>query len=387
MAKEIMLFFRDGTYKVYGENHISQIAEEDLGNSMMALVAVKSYEAQQYLPVDPDYLITRMEPGEFQYSLEYDSISSDLDPSYNGIFPLPIHKVDLMNVFDFYDAIYFIMEMGFIFEMMNPDRFDDFRVLDVMEAHIEIPDSNQGPITFHSKIKKTKVTNPNNLVCGEICIHLCKRFGIMKEFNKVSHTWIRIQEDHKWESTETLNERVKKDTGVSSFPIDTGSLVFANVNMLRQLEDVDIPMYTAYLYDRSILLGEGPQISKLIDDMNADHYVDDIICDVVSGSLLSRSGVLSFLIELPMLDECFKLRMALNDFTNCAGVYYELTNQIQKKIPDPIGNPRGLLKSKAKTKWVYDFDDDKDRSILGSYLDEYEKTLRAGFRIDDTAPF
>jgi hypothetical protein len=387
MAKEIMLFFRDGTYKVYGENHISQIAEEDLGNSMMALVAVKSYEAQQYLPVDPDYLITRMEPGEFQYSLEYDSISSDLDPSYNGIFPLPIHKVDLMNVFDFYDAIYFIMEMGFIFEMMNPDRFDDFRVLDVMEAHIEIPDSNQGPITFHSKIKKTKVTNPNNLVCGEICIHLCKRFGIMKEFNKVSHTWIRIQEDHKWESTETLNERVKKDTGVSSFPIDTGSLVFANVNMLRQLEDVDIPMYTAYLYDRSILLGEGPQISKLIDDMNADHYVDDIICDVVSGSLLSRSGVLSFLIELPMLDECFKLTMALNDFTNCAGVYYELTNQIQKKIPDPIGNPRGLLKSKAKTKWVYDFDDDKDRSILGSYLDEYEKTLRAGFRIDDTAPF
>jgi hypothetical protein len=387
MAKEIMLFFRDGTYKIYGENHISQIAEEDLGNSMMALVAVKSYEAQQYLPVDPDYLITRMEPGEFQYSLEYDSISSDLDPSYNGIFPLPIHKVDLMNVFDFYDAIYFIMEMGFIFEMMNPDRFDDFRVLDVMEAHIEIPDSNQGPITFHSKIKKTKVTNPNNLVCGEICIHLCKRFGIMKEFNKVSHTWIRIQEDHKWESTETLNEMVKKDTGVSSFPIDTGSLVFANVNMLRQLEDVDIPMYTAYLYDRSMLLGEGSRISKLIDDMNADHYVDDIICDVVSGSLLSRSGVLSFLIELPMLDECFKLTMALNDFTNCAGVYYELTNQIQKKIPDPIGNPRGLLKSKAKTKWVYDFDDDKDRSILGSYLDEYEKTLRAGFRIDDTAPF
>lgn len=387
MAKEIMLFFRDGTYKVYGENHISQIAEEDLGNSMMALVAVKSYEAQQYLPVDPDYLITRMEPGEFQYSLEYDSISSDLDPSYNGIFPLPIHKVDLMNAFDFYDAIYFIMEMGFIFEMMNPDRFDDFRVLDVMEAHIEIPDSNQGPITFHSKIKKTKVTNPNNLVCGEICIHLCKRFGIMKEFNKVSHTWIRIQEDHKWESTETLNEMVKKDTGVSSFPIDTGSLVFANVNMLRQLEDVDIPMYTAYLYDRSMLLGEGSRISKLIDDMNADHYVDDIICDVVSGSLLSRSGVLSFLIELPMLDECFKLTMALNDFTNCAGVYYELTNQIQKKIPDPIGNPRGILKSKAKTKWVYDFDDDKDRSILGSYLDEYEKTLRAGFRIDDTAPF
>lgn len=387
MAKEIMLFFRDGTYKVYGENHISQITEEDLGNSMMALVAVKSYEAQQYLPVDPDYLITRMEPGEFQYSLEYDSMSSDLDPSYNGIFPLPIHKVDLMNVFDFYDAIYFIMEMGFIFEMMNPDRFDDFRVLDVMEAHIKIPDSNQGPITFHSKIKKTKVTNPNNLVCGEICIHLCKRFGIMKEFNKVSHTWIRIQEDHKWESTETLNERVKKDTGVSSFPIDTGSLVFANVNMLRQLEDVDIPMYTAYLYDRSMLLGEGPRISKLIDDMNADHYVDDIICDVVSGSLLSRSGVLSFLIELPMLDECFKLTMALNDFTNCAGVYYELTNQIQKKIPAPIGNPRGLLKSKAKTKWVYDFDDDKDRSILGSYLDEYEKTLRAGFRIDDTAPF
>lgn len=387
MAKEIMLFFRDGTYKVYGENHISQITEEDLGNSMMALVAVKSYEAQQYLPVDPDYLITRMEPGEFQYSLEYDSMSSDLDSSYNGIFPLPIHKVDLMNVFDFYDAIYFIMEMGFIFEMMNPDRFDDFRVLDVMEAHIEIPDSNQGPITFHSKIKKTKVTNPNNLVCGEICIHLCKRFGIMKEFNKVSHTWIRIQEDHKWESTETLNERVKKDTGVSSFPIDTGSLVFANVNMLRQLEDVDIPMYTAYLYDRSMLLGEGSRISKLIDDMNADHYVDDIICDVVSGSLLSRSGVLSFLIELPMLDECFKLTMALNDFTNCAGVYYELTNQIQKKIPDPIGNPRGLLKSKAKTKWVYDFDDDKDRSILGSYLDEYEKTLRAGFRIDDTAPF
>ena len=387
MAKEIMLFFRDGTYKVYGENHISQIAEEDLGNSMMALVAVKSYEAQQYLPVDPDYLITRMEPGEFQYSLEYDSMSSDLDPSYNGIFPLPIHKVDLMNVFDFYDAIYFIMEMGFIFEMMNPDRFDDFRVLDVMEAHIEIPDSNQGPITFHSKIKKTKVTNPNNLVCGEICIHLCKKFGIMKEFNKVSHTWIRIQEDHKWESTETLNERVKKDTGVSSFPIDTGSLVFANVNMLRQLEDVDIPMYTAYLYDRSMLLGEGSRISKLIDDMNADHYVDDIICDVVSGSLLSRSGVLSFLIELPMLDECFKLTMVLNDFTNCAGVYYELTNQIQKKIPDPIGNPRGLLKSKVKTKWVYDFDDDKDRSILGSYLDEYEKTLRAGFRIDDTAPF
>ena len=387
MAKEIMLFFRDGTYKVYGENHISQIAEEDLGNSMMALVAVKSYEAQQYLPVDPDYLITRMEPGEFQYSLEYDSMSSDLDPSYNGIFPLPIHKVDLMNVFDFYDAIYFIMEMGFIFEMMNPDRFDDFRVLDVMEAHIEIPDSNQGPITFHSKIKKTKVTNPNNLVCAEICIQLCKRFGIMKEFNKVSHTWIRIQEDHKWESTETLNERVKKDTGVSSFPIDTGSLVFANVNMLRQLEDVDIPMYTAYLYDRSMLLGEGPRISKLIDDMNADHYVDDIICDVVSGSLLSRSGVLSFLIELPMLDECFKLTMALNDFTNCAGVYYELTNQIQKKIPDPIGNPRRFLKSKAKTKWVYDFDDDKDRSILGSYLDEYEKTLRAGFRIDDTAPF
>ena len=157
--------------------------------------------------------------------------------------------------------------------------------------------------------------------------------------------------------------------------------------MLRQLEDVDIPMYTAYLYDRSMLLGEGSRISKLIDDMNADHYVDDIICDVVSGSLLSRSGVLSFLIELPMLDECFKLTMVLNDFTNCAGVYYELTNQIQKKIPDPIGNPRGLLKSKVKTKWVYDFDDDKDRSILGSYLDEYEKTLRAGFRIDDTAPF
>lgn len=387
MAKEIMLFFRDGTYKVYGENHISQIAEEDLGNSMMALVAVKSYEAQQYLPVDPDYLITRMEPGEFQYSLEYDSMSSDLDPSYNGIFPLPIHKVNLMNVFDFYDAIYFIMEMGFIFEMMNPDRFDDFRVLDVMEAHIEIPDSNQGPITFHSKIKKTKVTNPNNLVCAEICIQLCKRFGIMEEFNKVSHTWIRIQEDHKWESTETLTEKVKKDTGVSSFPIDTGSLVFANVNMLRQLEDVDIPMYTAYLYDRSQLLEGGPRISELIDDMNADHYVDDIICDVVSGSLLSRSGVLSFLIELPMLDECFRLSMMLYNFTNCAGVYYELTNQIQKKIPAPIGNQKGFLKSKTKTKWSYDFDDDKDKSILGSYLDEYEKTLRAGFRIDDTAPF
>ena len=387
MAKEIMLFFRDGTYKVYGENHISQITEEDLGNSMMALVAIKSYEAQQYLPVDPDYLITRMDPGEFQYSLEYDSMSSDLDPSYNGIFPLPIHKVDLMNVFDFYDAIYFIMEMGFIFEMMNPDRFDDFRVLDVMEAHIEIPDSNQGPITFHSKIKKTKVTNPNNLVCAEICIQLCKRFGIMEEFNKVSHTWIRIQEDHKWESTETLNERVKKDTGVSSFPIDTGSLVFANVNMLIQLEDVDIPMYTAYLYDRSQLLGEGPRIGQLIDDMNAEHYVDDIICDVVSGSLLSRSGVLSFLIELPMLDECFRLSMMLHDFTNCAGVYYELTNQIQKKIPAPIGNPRGFLKSKTKTKWCYDFDDDKDKSILGSYLDEYEKTLRSGFRIDDSVPF
>ena len=387
MAKEIMLFFRDGTYKVYGENHISQITEEDLGNSMMALVAVKSYEAQQYLPVDPEYLVTRMNPGEFQYSLEYDSISSDLDPSYNGIFPLPIHKVNLMNVFDFYDAIYFIMEMGFIFEMMNPDRFDDFRVLDVMEAHIEIPDSNQGPITFHSKIKKTKVTNPNNLVCAEICIQLCKRFGIMEEFNKVSHTWIRIQEDHKWESTETLTEKVKKDTGVSSFPIDTGSLVFANVNMLRQLEDVDIPMYTAYLYDRSQLLEGGPRISELIDDMNADHYVDDIICDVVSGSLLSRSGVLSFLIELPMLDDCFRLSMMLYNLTNCAGVYYELTNQIQKKIPAPIGNQKGFLKSKTKTKWSYDFDDDKDKSILGSYLDEYEKTLRAGFQIDDSVPF
>lgn len=387
MAKEIMLFFRDGTYKVYGENHISQITEEDLSNSMVALVGVKSYEAQQYLPVDPDYLITRMDPGEFQYSLEYDSMSSDLDPSYNGIFPLPLRKVELMNVFDFYDAIYFIMEMGFIFEMMNPDRFDDFRVLDVMEAHFEVPDSNQGPITFHSKIKKTKVTNPNNLVCAEICIHLCKRFGIMEEFNKVSHTWIRIQENQRWESTETLNEKVKKDTGVSSFPIDTGSLVFANVNMLRQLEDVDIPMYTAYLYDRSQLLGGGPRINQLIDDMNAEHYVDDIICDVVSGSLLSRSGVLSFLIELPLLDECFKLSIALHDFANYGGVYYELTNLIQKKIPAPIGNPRGFLKSKTKTKWGYDFDDDKDRSILGSYLEEYEKTLRAGFRIDDSVPF
>lgn len=387
MAKEIMLFFRDGTYKVYGENHISQITEEDLSNSMVALVGVKSYEAQQYLPVDPDYLITRMDPGEFQYSLEYDSMSSDLDPSYNGIFPLPLRKVELMNVFDFYDAIYFIMEMGFIFEMMNPDRFDDFRVLDVMEAHFEVPDSNQGPITFHSKIKKTKVTNPNNLVCAEICVHLCKRFGIMEEFNKVSHTWIRIQENQRWESTETLNEKVKKDTGVSSFPIDTGSLVFANVNMLRQLEDVDIPMYTAYLYDRSQLIGGGPRINQLVDDMNAEQYVDDIICDVVSGSLLSRSGVLSFLIELPLLDECFKLSIALHDFANCGGVYYELTNLIQKKIPAPIGNPRGFLKSKTKTKWGYDFDDDKDKSILGSYLEEYEKTLRAGFRIDDSVPF
>lgn len=387
MAKEIMLFFRDGTYKVYGENHISQITEEDLGNSMVALVGVKSYEAQQYLPVDPDYLITRMDPGEFQYSLEYDSMSSDLDPAYNGIFPLPLRKVELMNVFDFYDAIYFIMEMGFIFEMMNPDRFDDFRVLDVMEAHFEVPDSNQGPITFHSKIKKTKVANPNNLVCAEICVHLCKRFGIMEEFNKVSHTWIRIQENQRWESTETLDEKVKKDTGVSSFPIDTGSLVFANVNMLRQLEDVDIPMYTAYLYDRSALLGGGPRINQLIDDMNAEQYVDDIICDVVSGSLLSRSGVLSFLIELPLLDECFKLSIALHDFANCGGVYYELTNLIQKKIPAPTGNPRGFLRSKTKTKWGYDFDDDKDRSILGSYLEEYEKTLRAGFRIDDSVPF
>ena len=157
MAREVILFYTDDSYKTFSESEVHHITKEDLKRSSYALVSVgQCDEVQCYLPIRPEYLVTNMKPGTFSYCFEYSVYSADIteDPE---LYPMNIQTVKLESIFDLYDSIYFLAEIIFTYDIMNPNKFDDYRVLDVLEVTIDIPESSKKHIWYHNRIKKTRL--------------------------------------------------------------------------------------------------------------------------------------------------------------------------------------------------------------------------------------
>lgn len=394
MPREVILFYNDDTYKVYRDRTVANISKKELKKTIYALVSVQSGEVQKYLPIDPDYLITNITPGTFTYSMEYYTSSIDCEESPE-FFPLKEMTVKLNSIYDLYDAIYFIREMSYVYDIMNPNQFDDFRVLDVNQVHIVIPDSNDGKIEFHSKIKRTKIKNPRALIAGDIEISLCEKFGVVDDFSKYQSNHIRIIGKNKWYYSESSREPIEGDKlNVVAYLLDTGALIFANVDMLEDLDCIYDSSVTIYLYDKDAI--EADYIKSCIrTNEDIDSVMDDGLVGIIITSLIAKSSVLTFILEYLLIDTCIKLTMRIHEYCGIdnysEGVLYELSYSIERKIPSEWSNPKGFMKSIIPTKIYLDVDVPKiykdDDTPLSVFLNSYEKTLNGEFRFDDDVPF
>lgn len=395
MPREVILFYNDDTFKVYHDRSIAEVSKEELKKTLYALVSIQSGEVQKYLPIDPDYLITSIEPGKFTYSMEYftSSMDSGEDPEF---FPLKETTVDLTSIYDLYDAIYFIKEMSYVYDIMNPNQFDDFRVLDVNQAHISIPVSSEGPIEFHGRVKRSKIKNPRDLIVADIEVSICEEFGVVDDFSKYQSNHIRITGKNKWKFSESSREPIEGDElEVVAYLIDTGALIFANINILESLDTIYECMLTAYLYDKNAIEPDyvRANIQNGTDDM--DSVLDDGIVGIIIASMISKSSVLSFILELSFIDICFKLTMKIHEYCGIdrynEGVLYELSFAIEKKIPSEPDNPKGYLKSSIPTKVYFDLDIanlyEDTNTPLSVFLKSFERAFKGNFRFDDDVPF
>lgn len=386
MSREVILFYTDDSYKTFSESEVHHITKEDLKRSSYALVSVgQCDEVQCYLPIRPEYLVTNMKPGTFSYCFEYSVYSADIteDPE---LYPMNIQTVKLESIFDLYDSIYFLAEIIFTYDIMNPNKFDDYRVLDVLEVTIDIPESSKKHIWYHNRIKKTRVTSVRNLVAEDIYINLRDTFGIDMDLIEPNHPWIKILKHNKWTTIEKLISD-KNKTEIVAFPLSTDAMIFSNVNTLVSLDDVDVPMVTVYMYDETMV--EESKLSEIHDEQSADEILDDAWCGFVNSALISRAGVLTFLIECKFIDECFKLTMQLHEFCNINGVLYILRSGIQRQMFSPVnGSSMGFIKSEVPFHWIYDFDHNKNKEKpLSQYLIKYEKCLRGKFVFNNEVPF
>lgn len=389
MAREVILFYTDETYKVFSESDVYHITKTDLKNTTYAFVSVgQCEEVQCYLPIKPEFLITTMEPGTFSYCFEYSVYSSDIteDPE---LYPMDTQTVELNSIFDLYDAIYFMAEIIFNYDVMNPNKFDDYRVLDVLEVKIDVPDSSQKPIHYYNRVKKTRVESLRNLAAEDIYTNMKEVFGIDTDLTNARHPWIHIHSHHKkcgWTVTEDIKAN-KNKIDIVAYPLSTNAMIFTNVNTLQSLNDIDVPLASIYMYDLS-MIGEE-QLIQIVDDHTADDYLEESYCGIIASALISREGVLTFLIELKFIDECIKFCMALHEYCNANGVLYVLRCNIQRQMFSPVnGSSIGFLKSKYPLYTIYDFNEAvKREKPLSQFLMEYDRGLRGEFVYDNNVPF
>lgn len=389
MAKEVILFYQNDTYKAFSENRLKDITEKDISEAMYALVSVQGGEVQRYLPIEPEYLITEIGEGStFSYRFEYSAVNGDyLDEGEEPeMYDMGLHTIELKSVFDIYESIYFLKEVTEFFDIINPSRFDDMMILDVSEIKFDIKKSSKGPIRIHDRkdMASLSITNIRGIRCEDIDIKLSEAFGVIDEFNKTFHNWIRVFGDNRWALQESFSASDAEEINVVGYPIDTGALVFIDINTLNQLRSISDVKVTIIMYD----MGAVPEGIPPEDLPNyiSDQYIEDQIINVIVTSLISPSSVITFILESKFYYQCAQFIMELHDFCNVNGVMFTMSWDIEKKIETENGIERGILKSKIPTTWSYDYGivRDDDPKPLEKFMNLYLKSMHGSFRYEDS---
>lgn len=331
MAKEVILVFRDGRFKTVHEDNVKFITDSELKKASYALVSVLGGEVQRYLPIDPDYLIRDLKDGgDFSYKFEYFAPSSYADDTPEFI-PMDLHTVHLESIFDLYDAIYFMRQVSFEFDILNPNEFDDMKILDIPEIHFGIPDSSIGKISIHIRKKISRVSNMKGLAVEDINEEIGRLFGIMTELTDGDYSRIQILECHSWILLESPKDEPRSDGfQVVSTPLCTGAIVFINKKTMDALDYMNRTMLTVLLYDATAM-DEEFFTENVSHYVNTD-FIDDAIVGMVSGALSSGTEVLTFLVEMKFVYETTQFIMSLHDFCNVNGVMFTMKYNIRRPV-------------------------------------------------------
>lgn len=331
MAKEIILMFRDGTYKTFSEESVKFITKSELKKTSYALVSVLGGDVQRYLPIDPDYLVIDLKDGgEFSYKFEYFAPSSYADNTPEFI-PMDLRTVHLDSIFDLYDAIYFMRQVSFEFDIINPNEFDDMKILDIPEIHFDIPDSSIGKISIHIRKKISRVANIKGLAVEDINEELGRLFGIMSELIDEDYSRIQVLEYHSWILLETPKSEPRFDGfQVFSTPLCTGAIVFINKNTMDALDYMNRTMLTVLLYDATAM--DEKSFAKNVSHYVNTDFIDDAIVGMSSGALSSGTEVLTFLVEMEFVYETTQFIMSLHDFCNVNGVMFTMKYGIRRPV-------------------------------------------------------
>lgn len=377
MGKEMILFKRDDTFAIYKGSACKNITRTELNHTEYVMVSVKDGEVQRYLMVDPDFLVTFIEPGTFRYNFQIESICSadTIDPE---ILPLPLITMNINDPYDFYDAIYFVVEMMFLYDIMNPDAFDDIRVIDITEASFDIPDSNNGEIHFDYKMKKSKIQYSRDLSAEAIGYKLMDQFGILYK-EKDEPKYIHILKKHHWKFSEKkIIEGYPYD--ITAYKLETLSYIFINTSLLKSLEGIFQPSVEITMYDLSSL--DVDAFKKNSEAIKNEDLVDDSVTGYINTALLSRSGMLTFLIESDFVTKSIKFFMNFMQYCNLDGVLYEINSMIEYKTPAGF-----YIDGKSAIHFFYDMDRNNDKTILKTFIEKWELCLECGFEESLEVPF
>lgn len=271
---------------------------------------------QEYLVIQTDNaLVYAMDPGEMRYRFRVTSAHSG---RVENDVVLDEIVLPLQTPYDLYNALYSVIILPYINSIFNHERgltvsgVDDYWILDLAEFHIEIANTNIGPIRIHVRREERLTVLDRNLLVDNLTEKIQQNFGICPDlFTMIDDSICCISNDNRW----YLEEDPQPFRSTYLATMDHGAMIAMSDSMLKTLEFItlgDGSKYTINCYMRrryepvdSLQVGYDHEQQLINSGVHRSSFDQKNLC--ASYRLWTGTDLIALLLIIPHIDKCLKI--------------------------------------------------------------------------------